>query len=174
MSHRHRYSLYPSRRGHSSEQSSRLPSLRSGHVFFYALVLWSVGCTADTGTIDFTPAALEQFEQEVQPSLTFRCGSPVCHGQDSRPFALYSPGVRRMDADRSYSMDPLTDEESLANAYQVLAFTNFDSVEDSIILTKPQQRAEGSEHHDGGQLMVGPKDPLYRALLDWLRLGGQQ
>lgn len=113
--------------------------------------------------------ALGQFTRDVEPQLEERCAQGGCHGRPERPFALYAPGVYRLDTSRTYLDEPLDASEVGANAERVAAFAVGDGpLDDCMVLRKPLAVSAGGVWHGGGDVFADASDPTYAALRAWL------
>jgi hypothetical protein len=135
---------------------------------FAILAALAVGCGPPPGERPLRLGPLDEFERSVEPILQSRCGQGGCHGRPDRPFAVYAPGVYRLDPARTHIAERLSAEEIERNAERLAALA-VAPAEDSLALTKPLAVSAGGVHHGGGDVFVGDSDPDYRLMLRWLR-----
>ncbi len=74
----------------------------------YCLILLSA---CDASQRDVPVPSVREFSQSAYPILLRDCGFPACHGDESRPFAIFGPGRVRLDVDPSDSFAPPSDLE---------------------------------------------------------------
>jgi hypothetical protein len=107
------------------------------------------------------------FAADVEPVLERHCANPSCHGRDERPLRVYAPMRFRVDRDRLFLDEPLSDDEVRANYESAAGFvaTGGDP-ERSLLLRKPL----GKAWHAPGAVFF-EEDPPARAIRDWLWSG---
>jgi hypothetical protein len=131
-----------------------------------ALVVPLVACGPDAGTRELTVGPMDEFVHGVAPVLEARCAHGGCHGRPDRPFALFAPGVYRLDPSRTHLAEDLSPREHELNAARIAAWVDPLAPDDSLVLEKPL--ASGA-FHGGGEVFAGETDPDYVVLRDWLR-----
>jgi hypothetical protein len=151
--------------------------------------LASTVTTAGCGSIDpdkttevFRPN-LQQYRQYVNGPLVRRCGTLDCHGQQGRPFRLYSQsGLRVREKDASAAtgqaaIPAITQEEELRNFESIIGL---EPEEFSRVLIRRGENPEtlvffrkplGLESHKGGADTLTRNSAFYRCLKGWLATG---
>ena len=113
------------------------------------------------------------FRCRVEPVLDERCSMLECHGDDVRPFRIYTRNRLRLDADPVQLNLPITDDELAVNYDNALAFTA-GAPEDAFLVRKPLDEAAGGYFHQGrelygdGDVFASTEDPGYQILLAWI------
>lgn len=134
-----------------------------------ALILVAAACNGPSaGRVPMRTASLEAFAADVEPHIEVRCAQGGCHGRPERPLSLYAPGQQRLDPDRLYMDEPLTDEEVAENARRILAFAQEPEADRTLALRKPLTEEAGGCWHGGGDIFPDTFDPAYLALRSWL------
>lgn len=110
----------------------------------------------------------EQFRREIEPILFERCGNPTtCHGDRTRPFALYVPNARRRDPADVHRDPPLTDTEHRANYDRTRSFAR-DCESGCPLLSKPLDvEHSGVRHLKAGAIFESRRNRAYQTLLEW-------
>jgi hypothetical protein len=179
-------------RGRKSSKSTRVATtlaLLSVYGAAICAALASTATTAGCGSIDpdrtteiFRPN-LQQYRQYVNGPLVRRCGTLDCHGQQGRPFRLYSQsGLRVREKDASAAtgqaaIPAITQEEELRNYESLIGLEpeEFSRVlirrgadpETLVLFRKPL----GLESHKGGADTLTRNSAFYRCLKGWLATG---
>ncbi len=135
-------------------------------------LMWSslllVGCVPEGEWVEVGPETdLDRYVAMVQPILEARCANPTCHGDAGRPLALYAPRLYRLDEERTWLDEPLTDEELELNHRRARAFLS-EPVEESQLLRKPLDEDAGGAWHDGGVQFADASEPEFLAVLAWV------
>jgi hypothetical protein len=119
----------------------------------------------------------EQFVSDVYPMLLRNCAFSTCHGDRHRFLQIYGPGRARMHLGTLPGDEMNLDEVlfSYDRARSMLAAS--DSVEHSLLLTKPLDVHAGGQGHKGVDLygrnvFASRNDPGYATLLDWANSTG--
>lgn len=135
-------------------------------------LLWLSACGGvEPGVAQMRDLDFEQFQREVQPVYARSCSNPACHGNGERPLALYSPLRWRVDASRTYLVEPLSEAE-LRHNYDASRAMAQDGAGpgDTLLLRKPLEQKVGT-YHGGGAVFLGVRDPGYQAIERWLEAG---
>ena len=136
--------------------------------------LAGAGCTVDTpAPVPLPVGDLAVFVAQAQPALDRRCAAPGCHADGARPFAVFSPGRRRLDPARLHLLEPLTAAELTANARAIAALAlepllAGEPVSACPVLCKPLALAAGGCGHVVGPVFAGPDDRDYVGLAAYL------
>jgi len=104
---------------------------------------------------------IQAFVDHVSPD-TPRCGH--CHAPDG-VIAGIADAPLWLDDDHDYESAVTT----IRNLY-ALGNINLDEPRKSRVLLKPLHQDYGGIEHGGGAKFAGPDDPLYQALLAWIRM----
>ncbi len=134
-------------------------------------LMWSAlllaGCAPEAEWVEVGPETnFDRYVADVQPIFEARCANPTCHGTADRPLALYAPRLYRLDDDRTWLDEPLTDEELELNHRRARAFLS-EVAEDCQLLRKPLDEDAGGAWHDGGDQFADTAEPEFLAVLDW-------
>jgi hypothetical protein len=113
------------------------------------------------------------FVQEVYPLLLRDCAFSGCHGAEDRFFHVYGPGRVRLTPNTTKPDDPMSVPELLSSydrARSMLATA--DSLEHSLLLSKPLELEAGGQSHKGvdgfgRNVFASRNDPGYALLLRW-------
>ncbi len=109
----------------------------------------------DPASVAGDAPGLAEFEQ-VQPTLTASCAAGTCHGSVHADFRL-TCGT--------------TTEQTRANYVMSRAYLAPD-VDDSELLRRPLDPAQGGQWHVGGVFFRDAGDPDYQALRSWAEVAG--
>lgn len=137
-----------------------------------ALSLVGGACTVidASGMTPLAQPSRARFAEEAGPLLDRRCGDVSCHGVAERPYALFTPGRRRMDPADTYSQSPLTEAEIDANWRAALGFLDAPRGRDTTLVEKALGLG-GPGGHRGGAVYEAPSDPECKAIIAWIEGG---
>ncbi len=114
----------------------------------HAIDVWP-GIDITSPPID--PASYERFVREVQPILSKRCASSVCHGTPQADLYLTCGSS---DQERRWNYE--------------LTVRHLDEVAaSSELLRRPLAQSAGGVYHEGGAVIASIDDPDYRTMLSW-------
>jgi hypothetical protein len=111
-----------------------------------------------------------RFAEEAGPLLGKRCGDVSCHGDGARPYALFTPGRRRLDPTKTHGSEPLDEEEIDANWRAALGFLDAPRGRDTTLIRKALG-VGGPGGHRGGAIFEAPSDPECKAIIAWIEGG---
>ncbi len=134
-------------------------------------LLFAAACTVDNSESTVRWLKYSSFKGDVQQVLSDKCGNPSCHGRADRPFSIYAPLNWRLDPERTFLTEPLSDEELRHNYTSSCVFvTEAEEPEDALLLRKPLGET-ADLYHGGGAIFEGTTDRDYRILLFWIQEG---
>ena len=136
--------------------------MKRGGVFAWTTLAVAAGCNGQAGSYALPSPDLVHFTEAVSPILEASCGSVACHGDASRPFALYAPRQRRADPGALFDKTPLTSAEVLANYRATLGFLDASAALETSLLGKSLGRLGHTA------VFEAPGDPDCRALRAWI------
>ena len=119
------------------------------------------------------PAAdAAQFEHQVYPILMRDCAFNDCHGGPHRFFQIFGPGRVRIDPMTESDAPPTALELQVSYERARSMLISQDSVERSLLLTKPLAVKAGGVGHEGvdrfgRNVYQSKQDPSYQVLLLW-------
>lgn len=136
---------------------------------FIVFVLPGCGDTPDPAPLPDLDR--ETFRREIEPALIERCANPsTCHGDATRPYALYAPHANRLNSSDVYRDPPLTEAEHRANFRRTRSFA-VRTTDGRELLVKPLAEHIGGIPHDGGAVFTTRRDADYRRISDWIEEG---
>jgi hypothetical protein len=146
---------------------------------WWTVAVLLLGCQHTEQPIPAAELDPHAFRCEVEPVLTARCSTPVCHGSGRRPFRVFAVNRLRLNPQRAESgyvlNQPMTEEEHAANLEMTLGFAEAGDHDRSLLLLKPLDVEAGGYYHQGRYAGVdvfsSEDDPGHRAIEAWLSGG---
>lgn len=129
-------------------------------------------CTVEPATLDIPEADQAAFFNSAYPILLADCGFPACHGDPTRPFAVWGPGRLRLESEQDAYDPPTAEEVALSYTRARSVLYSPDGPRQAPLLRKPLAVSVGGTGHKGddpwGQAIYQTKrDPHYTTLFYW-------
>lgn len=114
------------------------------------------------------------FRCEVLPVLDAGCSTLSCHGDEARPFLVYTRNRRRLDDTRTALDQPLSAAELEHNFLAAWGFVEPHDPDASPLLAKPLDESAGGWYHEGREqvgardVFADAEDPGYLIIRRWI------
>jgi hypothetical protein len=140
-----------------------------------ALALCLVGCDDLAAPEPFGALDRPYFDCQVQPVLTKLCAGLACHGDAGRYYTLFTRNRLRYgvtEEERGSTLQPLERDYNFTSS---LAYVDFRSPDESLLLMKPLDEAAGGYFHRGAEIFAGGDvfasrdDRELEKLAEWVR-----